>query len=100
MLQEALRLIRVFHDLKQFEVAEKIGVSKSYISELENGSKAPSLEVLQRYSSEFGIPVSSLMFFSEQIDAAKSGEKVRTTIASKVIDILKFIENKSKADAA
>lgn len=97
MLSEALRLIRIFHDLKQFEVAEKIGVSKSYISEIENGNRSPSLEIIEKYASEFRMPVSSILFFSEQIPQAKNGEKIRVVVASKVLDILKFIEGKSDA---
>ena len=40
MLSEALRLIRVFHDLKQTELADRLGVSKSYLSEIESGEEA------------------------------------------------------------
>ena len=60
MINEALRLLRVFHDLKQFEMAEKLGISKSHISEIEKGSKSPSLDLIERYASEFSIPVSSI----------------------------------------
>ena len=49
MINEALRLIRVFHDLKQFELAERLKVSKSHISEIESGTKAPSLELIEKY---------------------------------------------------
>lgn len=100
MLSEALRLIRVFHDLKQFEVADRLGVSKSHISEIEKGTKTPSLELLEKYSVEFRIPVSSIMFFSEALPNAQKGEAVRAKMASKVIDILKFVERKSHVDAA
>ena len=33
MIGEALRLIRVFHDVKLNELAEQLDVSKGYISE-------------------------------------------------------------------
>lgn len=100
MIYEALRLIRVFHDLKQVELAEKLGVSKSHISEIENGNKSPSLDLIQRYADEFRIPVSSIMFFAEELPAAKSGDKVRSKIAGKVIDILRFVERKADAEDA
>jgi transcriptional regulator with XRE-family HTH domain len=58
MLAEALRLIRVFHDMKQQELAERLGLSKSYVSELESGKKVPSIEVIQKYSDTFDIPAS------------------------------------------
>ena len=100
MISEALRLIRVFHDLKQFELAEKLDISKSHISEIENGNKTPSLEVIQRYSEEFGIPVSSIMFFAENIEGVNRGEKTRAYVATKVLNFLRLIEKKSESNAA
>ena len=100
MIHEALRLIRVFHDLKQVELAEKLGVSKSHISEIEKGNKSPSLDLIQRYATEFKIPVSSIMFFAEELPNAKSGDKIRSKIAGKVSDILRFVERKADAEDA
>lgn len=100
MIHEALRLMRVFHDLKQVELAEKLGISKSHISEIEKGNKSPSLDLIQRYATEFKIPVSSIMFFAEELPNAKSGEKIRSKIAGKVIDILRFVERKADAEDA
>jgi transcriptional regulator with XRE-family HTH domain len=100
MLHDALRLIRVFHDLKQFELANRLGVSRSYISEIEKGTKSPSLELLDKYAVEFGIPRSSILFFAEQLPGAKRGDAARRSIASKVIDILKFIEKRSDVEDA
>jgi transcriptional regulator with XRE-family HTH domain len=100
MINEALRLIRVFHDLKQFELAERLKVSKSHISEIESGTKSPSLELIEKYSIEFRIPVSAIMFFAEELPAAKRGEKARTKIAASVLDLLGFIERKADAGAA
>ena len=100
MIHEALRLIRVFHDLKQVELAEKLGVSKSHISEIEKGNKSPSLNLVQRYAPEFKIPVSSIMFFAEELPNAKPGDKIRSKIAGKVIDILRFVERKADAEDA
>lgn len=100
MLSEALRLIRVFHDLKQVEAAEKLGISRSHLSEIESGTKTPSLEIIERYSNAFGIPMSSIMFFSENIEKAGKGEKAKAFIASKVINFLRLIEQKSSSHAA
>jgi transcriptional regulator with XRE-family HTH domain len=91
MINEALRLIRVFHDLKQFELADRLKVSKSHISEIESGNKTPSLDLIEKYS---------VMFFAEEIPSAKRGEKARTRIASTVLDLLSFIERKADANTA
>ena len=95
MLSEALRLIRVFHDLKQGALAERLGLSKSYVSEIEAGHKTPSLEVIEKYANMFDMPVSSILFFAEQLSekSTKSRkERARTAIARKVLDFLGFVE--------
>ena len=93
MINEALRLIRVFHDLKQNELAEKLEVSKSHISEIENGRKVPSLDLIKRYSNTFKMPVSSIMFFAEQLPSAEAGDGLRLKIASKAIKFLRLVES-------
>ncbi|MEH2233834.1 MAG: helix-turn-helix transcriptional regulator [Nostoc sp.] len=95
MLSEALRLIRVFHDLTQKELAEKLGISKSYLSEIESGKKTPTLELLNRYSEFFDIPASSIMFFSESLNKDIKTEKLRTFVSSKILAILNFIAERS-----
>lgn len=94
MISEALRLIRVFHDLKQVEAARRIGISQSYLSELERGLKPPPLDVLEKYSVAFGVPVSSIMYFSENMngDAPKGATGF---VAKKIIALLQFIEQKA-----
>lgn len=97
MLGEALRFIRVFHDLKQSEAATKLGVSKSYISEIESGTKPPTLLLIQKYADTFEIPVSSIIFFSESLekDEKPSYVRAKTFVASKILNIMKFLEEKS-----
>ena len=53
MIGEALRLIRVFHDVKLNELAEQLDVSKGYISEIESQKKKPSLDLIEKYSKRF-----------------------------------------------
>lgn len=100
MLAEALRLIRVYNKLKQYQVAEALGVSKSHISEIEKGTKTPSFALIEKYSEEFKIPVSSIVFFAEQIPNVKHGDRVHKAIATRVIKLLKFIEERSEGNVA
>ncbi|MGV1758985.1 helix-turn-helix transcriptional regulator [Rhizobium sp. A22-96] len=96
MLNEALRLIRVFHDIKQNEAAQKLGISKSYLSEIEKGHKEPSLDLLRKYEAAFDIPASSIMFFSENLGKSPAKERARTFVASKIINMMRFIEERSE----
>src|SRR3546814_1333238 len=84
MLGEALRLIRVYHDLKQKQAAERLEVSTSYLSEIERGLKTPTLDIIQRYATVFDMPVSSIMFFSENLDQKSTLDQARTFVAGKV----------------
>lgn len=90
-LKEALRLIRVFHDLSKIQVADRVGLSRSYITELEAGDKKVTLEVLQKYADGFSIPLSSLMLFAERANDRSFGERARAVVASKVIKMLDWV---------
>ncbi len=96
MLDEALRLIRVYHDLTQTQLSYELGISNSFLSEIESGKKTPSLELLGKYSNRFDIPVSSLLFFSENLEQSKVTDKVRVGVARKVIALLGWVSKTSK----
>jgi len=91
MLNEALKQIRMFHQLKQVELAQKLGISKSYLSEVESGRKSVSMELLKKYAEAFSIPASSLLMFSENIEAAKTSDKLRLKCANKIIKAMEWI---------
>lgn len=91
MINEALRLFRVFNDLKLFEMAEKLGISPSYLSEIEKGKKDPSLKLLEKYSEVFNISTSSILNFSEKLENNQKGVKAK--IAQNIVNLLNNIEN-------
>jgi transcriptional regulator with XRE-family HTH domain len=93
MLNEALRLLRVYHDLKAIELAEKLAISASYLSEIESGKKEPTLELIRTYAEVFNTSPSAILFFSE--DIAKVGRKrnFRHLVRKKTIQFLQAIEN-------
>jgi len=98
MIGEALRLVRVFHDLKQVDAASRLGISQSYLSEVENGTKSPTLDVLHRYSEVFDVPLSSIVYFSEHVGRPDGATGM---VAEKIIRLLQFIEQRSgKTNAA
>ena len=94
MLGEALRLIRVYHDLKQKDAADLLGLSTSYLSEIEKGRKVPALDIVNRYSDKFGLPVSSIMFFAESVEGG-SFDRARSIVAGKMVGLMQFLEARS-----
>lgn len=100
MLNRVLRLLRTYAGLKQTEAAQKLGISQSYLSEVEKGTKTPTLELIDRYASAFEVPVSTIMLFSENYDDFSSLSKARTLVAGKVVGLLEFLEERvGAADA-
>ena len=101
-LAEALRLIRVFHDLKQYELSDRLGISQSYLSEIESGRKEPSIGLIKKYSQEFKIPLSSILFFSERLynrqKMDQESEEMRKVISQKIVNFLQFVEEKTDQD--
>ena len=96
MLNEILRLLRVFHDLKLNELAEQLDISTSYLSEIENGKKQPSLDIIRKYANVFKTSPSSILLFSEQIGKNKSGKDLKSILRKKTIQFLQSIEDGSK----
>lgn len=94
MLGEGLRLIRVFHDCKVGELAVALDLSASYISEVENGKKTPSINTLKKYANYFDTTVSAIMFFSEDIEKDKE-IPVRSAVRKKLVRFLQIIENET-----
>ena len=91
MINEALRLIRIFHNINQSKFAEELDISRSYLCEIESGKKSPSIELVEKYSHIFNIPTSSLFIFSERLADRSFKEAARVKIAKKIVNIMNWI---------
>ena len=90
MYHRALKTIRQYHRLSQKDLAEQISISKSYLNEIENNRKSPSLEILSKYADRFDVPLSSLMLFAE--NSQGSGyDKTRVFVADKILKMLEWV---------
>jgi transcriptional regulator with XRE-family HTH domain len=97
MLNDALKLVRVYHNLKQKKLAEELDLSPSYLNEIESGKKQITMEVLEKYSKYFNIPSSSLLYFAEH--KGLHGEKSAVhPIAAKAIKMLDWVDTITRDD--
>ena len=75
-----LRSLRQFAKLNQQQTAHELGISKSYLSEIESGKKDPSLDLLREFSNFFDVPLSLIMFLSEDQGTKRSGTLKERTL--------------------
>lgn len=97
-LNEALRLVRVFHDKKIKDLAIALGVSASYITDIEKGNKKPSLELVNKYAEVFSTTGSALLFFSEELARDNTNGKCRVLIRDCMLKLLKALETTAFKD--
>ncbi|TPR22839.1 XRE family transcriptional regulator [Apilactobacillus micheneri] len=73
------RLRQVYGDsAKDFSV--KLGLSSSYLSEIENGKKNVSISILTKYAEILGIKVSSIILIAEDEDSLKKENKFKQLV--------------------
>ncbi len=93
MIGDALRLIRIFNDYTTTEMAQLLGMSQSYVSELENNKKTPSLEIINKYAEIFEMKPSTLLMFSEGLDDEISADlNKKQKVARAGMKLMKILE--------
>ena len=80
MIGEALRLLRVYNDVKLTELAKEFEVSPGFLSEIETDKRRPNLEIIERYANRFNVRPSSIMFFGEELDRSTLKGKVKASV--------------------
>ncbi len=91
MIHRALRLLRIYHNLKQKDLATKLQISTSHLSELESGKKGVSFDLLEKYSAIFRLPVSSIALFAEA--AENKPTSILNKLPLKAIQLLEWLES-------
>jgi len=91
MIAEALRLLRTYHKIRQSKLAAELGISRSYLCELESGRKTITMDLLKAYSAHFQIPMSALLFFSEELDRRRPAARAEGAVALAALHLLNRI---------
>jgi transcriptional regulator with XRE-family HTH domain len=88
MINDALRLSRLYMGYSHAELAIALDISQSMISEIERGSKNVSMDLLQKYSDGLGIRMSRLMLFAEALEEEPIRKRGKLLIAGKALKML------------
>ncbi|MNI43164.1 HTH-type transcriptional regulator SinR [compost metagenome] len=98
MIGDVLKRTRAIYGYKASEMSSLLGISNSYLSEIENNKKQPSLELLQNYSKVLGIKLSSLILLSENFEEASKNDQSQEFIKNMMLRLINFM-SKDKGDS-
>ena len=99
MIGETLKRTRNIYGITANKMSAKLGISASYLSEIENGKKQPSLELLERYADIYGIKLSSLILLSEGIEDAKKHNDGSAFIRNLMLNLISSMSQPVREDA-
>ena len=88
MIGDVLKRTRIIYGYKASEMSSELGISASYLSEIENNKKQPSLELLQKYADIYGIRLSSLILLSENMDEAEKSGKGTVFVRNMMVHLI------------
>lgn len=89
-IHDILRIIRIANDITAQELARRLEVSPSYISQIEKNHRMPNIDLLKKYSEVFGIPVSAILRAEEE--HKNSDDFSNDKFSTKLFKVMKTIE--------
>lgn len=84
-LGDVIASIRRKKRIGQKDMAIQLGISVSYLSQIENNSRMASSKLLNKISDVLGVPVSALLFEALQPSAIADEEKRRLYLQAKSV---------------
>lgn len=100
VINDALRLLRLYLGMSQKQIASKLSISQSMISEIESGEKSVSIDILEKYSINLNVRMSQLLFFAEELGGEPVKTKGKLIIANRVLKLLDALAPREIADAS
>lgn len=65
-MNNVLRLLRIANDLSIAQLSDLLGVTSSFISQIESGKKRPSEDLLIKYSKALKVKPELIKFFDKE----------------------------------
>ena len=87
---KAIKLCRTQRGLSQVELAEKIGISVSYLSLVENGKRDIKISTLANIADTLQVPLPIIVFLSaDEKERELLGEGVAAKLADVALSLMK-----------
>lgn len=90
MFGNLLKSLRQIHGMTATEMSQKLDISNSYLSEIENNKKVPSIQLLEQCAELFEIKLSVLIEMYENLKEENLEQSKLSAFTSKVM--LKVLE--------
>ena len=71
ILGSVLKYVRIAHEQTIGELAQDLEVSTAYISNIENGKKKPSDNIISKYCENYDLPLNVLLYFDSEAKTHK-----------------------------
>lgn len=98
MVGQALKSIRGIYGYKAKEVADELGISAGYLSEIESEKKQPSLEMIEAFSKFYKIRMSSIFYLAEEIPDDSNNGELRNSIRNRAFKIIEILGKSAITD--
>jgi DNA-binding XRE family transcriptional regulator len=85
-LSEALRLLRIYSDISQGDLALALQFQNNVLSQIENGRREITIKTLEKYTEFFNLNIKDITFFAEQI---KNNKNIKKEIFEKIMQNVK-----------
>ena len=89
-----LRRCRKATGISQEKFSEKIGVARSYVSEIETGRKFPSADVMERICSILGVPIHVLFLREKDSKPIEINELIGEIRDDLLLDVQELIQER------
>jgi transcriptional regulator with XRE-family HTH domain len=85
-LSEALRLLRIYSDISQGDLALSLQFQNNVLSQIENGRREITIKTLEKYAEFFDVNIKDITFFAEQI---KNNKNIKREIFNVIMKSVK-----------
>lgn len=91
-LQKTIKKLRLDKELEQKGAASAIGISQSHLSQIENGHRGMSVDVLEKIAKAYKIPVPIIILRSlDETDVPKNRIDVFRNMKPALINIINSV---------
>lgn len=88
MFGDTLKQLRLIFGYSAKEMSDTLEISASYLSEIENNKKRPSLNILESYANVFGLKLSTLILLTEKHDKLSDEGKGKLVIRKIMLKLI------------